>query len=288
MININMFKVFISKFPDHLRLLIFLVVFTYSAGINPISAQKHEAGIFLGTSYYLGDINPERHFMMPGIGLGGVYRYNLNPHVSFRANGLFGQVASSDATIQFNPNRNLQFRSSVMELSIQTEINFLPFIAGDKSTPYTPYIFGGGGAFYYNPQAELDGTWFDLRSLKTEGQGSELYPERNPYAAFSGNILFGAGFKFNLSQRITAGFEWGLRRTFTDYLDDISTTYPEAGVFGPNSIGWQLHDRSLENRYENQGFQRGNPNRNDWYSFAGIVLTIRFKNDRNYVCPAYK
>jgi hypothetical protein len=250
-------------------------------------AQKQEMGIFLGSTYYLGDLNPNLHFGMPGAGLGALYRYNFTEHLSARANGYFGMIAGNDATIQFDPNRNLQFRSNVYELSLQGEVNFLPFKAGDLSTPFTPFIFGGGGMLRFNPQAELDGSWHNLNPLNTEGQGSELYPERRPYSLFTSNILFGIGFKFNLSNAVTGGIEWGFRRTGTDYLDDVSTTYPDAGVFGNNTLALQLHDRSLENRFENRDFQRGNPHSKDWYSFAGFVLTIRFKDNSRYVCPAY-
>jgi hypothetical protein len=270
-----------------LRSLLFFLFITLVFGFNKASAQKHEIGAFFGSSYYLGDLNPERHFAMPGIGMGALYRYNFNQHLSARANGFFGRVAGSDAVVKFDPVRNLQFRSNVMELSIQGEVNFLPFIAGDLTTLFTPFIFGGGGFTGFNPQAELEGRWYDLQPLKTEGQGSELYPEREPYSLFTSNILFGVGVKFNITRTVTGGFEWGFRRTGTDYMDDISTTYPDAGVFGNNTLALQLFDRSLENRYENQNFQRGNPNSKDWYSFAGFVLTIRFKDNSRYRCPAY-
>jgi hypothetical protein len=251
------------------------------------SAQRNEMGVFFGGSYYLGDLNPARHFAMMQIGAGAIYRYNINENLALRLNGFMGNVAGSDARIQYNTNRNLQFRSKIAELSLQGEVNFLHFIPGDPETPATPYIFGGGGIFRFNPQAEINGQWYNLKQLTTEGQGSELYPDRKPYSLTSTIFLFGIGYKFNINRQFTAAFEWGMRRTGTDYLDDVSTTYPNADVFGGNSIALEVYDRSLENRGENENFQRGNPNTNDWYSFAGIVLTIRIKDFNRHKCPAY-
>jgi hypothetical protein len=271
-------------FPKSFIILLFL---TGISGLNETSAQKQELGLFLGSSYYLGDLNPTMHFGMPGLGLGALYRYNFTQHLSARANAYGGRVAGDDARLKFDPNRNLQFRSNIFEFSLQGEVNFLPFTAGDGDTPFTPFIFGGGGLMRFNPQALLDDRWYNLQPLNTEGQGSDLYPERTPYSLFSSTMHFGVGLKFNITEFLTGGIEWGFRRTGTDYLDDISTTYPDGSVFGNNTLARQLYDRSLENRFENQNFQRGNPNSKDWYSFAGFVLTIRFKDNSRYRCPAY-
>lgn len=166
-------------------------------------------------------------------------------------------------------------------------MNFLHFEPGDLETPFSPYIFAGGGFFRFNPQAEIDGQWYNLQRLGTEGQRSDLYPDRKPYSLSSNVILFGLGYKFNITRMFTGALEWGMRRTGTDYLDDVSTTYPDPSVFDTNPIAMTLHDQSLENRGENAGFQRGNPNTNDWYSFVGIVLTFRIKDFSWHRCPAY-
>ena len=250
-------------------------------------AQRNELGFFFGGSYYIGDLNPSRQFAMTQIGVGAIYRFNLNDHLSLRANGFWGNVAGDDAIVKYNENRNLHFRSNILEASLQGEVNFLPFEPGDLKTPSTPYIFAGGGFFRFNPQAEWDGVWYNLKPLGTEGQGSELYPDRKPYSLTSHNFLFGIGYKFNITRQFTGALEWGMRRTGTDYLDDVSTTYPDPSVFGEDSRGLELYDRSLENRGENLDFQRGNPHNNDWYSFAGFILTFRIRNFSWQKCPAY-
>ncbi|MFN2394119.1 MAG: DUF6089 family protein [Bacteroidales bacterium] len=261
----------------------FLTIFCYS-GVN---AQRNEIGFMFGGTYYMGDLNPEIPFVMNRIGGGALYRFNINKHIALRANFLYGSVEGDDVATNYNETRNLHFRSTITEFSVQGEVNFLPFEPGDLETPYSTYIFGGGGLFLFNPRAELNGSWYDLKPLATEGQGSDLYPERKPYSLTSYNFLFGVGLKFNITKQITGAFEWGMRRTGTDYLDDVSTTYPDPSVFGGNDLAIQLHDRSLENRGENAGFQRGNPNVKDWYSFAGLILTFRIKNFSREICPAY-
>lgn len=269
------------------KTLLLMLLFSPGIFLNNLSAQKNELGVFFGGSYYLGDLNPSQQFAMPRIGAGAIYRYNINENLAFRVNGFLGNVAGSDAKTQYNTNRNLQFRSNIIELSLQGEVNFVYFIPGDPETPATPYLFGGGGVFRFNPQAEIQGQWYDLKGLNTEGQGSEMYPERKPYSLISTNFLFGIGYKFNITRQFTGAFEWGVRRTSTDYLDDVSTTYPDASVFNENELAAELSDRSLNNRGENSDFQRGNPNTNDWYSFAGIVLTFRIKDFSKHKCPAY-
>lgn len=260
-----------------------ITVFIFS----DVIAQRNEVGLFMGGSYYIGDLNPSKQFAMTRIGAGVIYRFNFNDHLSLRANGFWGNVAGDDAIVNYNENRNLHFRSSILELSLQGEVNFLPFEPGDLETPSTPYIFGGAGIFHFSPQAELNGTWYNLKPLGTEGQGSDLYPDRKPYSLISNNFLFGIGYKFNITRQVTGALEWGMRRTGTDYLDDVSTTYPDPSVFGEDFIALELYDRSLENRGENVDFQRGNPNNNDWYSFAGFILTFRIKNFSRQLCPAY-
>lgn len=274
-----------SKVNMSFRFIFFtFLTFFYFSGAN---AQRNEIGFMFGGTYYMGDLNPTRPFVMPRIGGGALYRFNINNHLALRANFLYGSVEADDAVVKYNEIRNLHFRSTITEFSAQGEVNFLPFEPGDLETPYSPYLFGGGGVFLFNPRAQLDGTWHDLKPLATEGQGSDLYPERNPYSLISYNFLFGVGLKFNITRQITGGFEWGMRRTGTDYLDDVSTAYPNPSVFGSNDLAFQLHDRSLENQGNNADFQRGNPNVNDWYSFAGFILTFRIKNFSRGKCPAY-
>lgn len=257
----------------------FLLIFTLILNCS-IFAQHNDIGIFLGGSYYLGDLNPSKQFFLSKPALGIAYRHSFNPRISLRINLLDGEIRGADSKTKINEIRNLSFRTNIAELSTQLEINFLPFLTGKKEHPFTPYVFGGISLFKFNPQAEYNGTWYDLQPLKTEG-------ETKPYNLISLGIPFGMGFKMNISKRIAVDFEWGLRKTFTDYLDDISKIYVDPSKLNSsNSIN--LADRSPEVGAPRNviNSQRGNSQNDDWYSFFGIMLIYKIK-DPKAPCDAF-
>ncbi len=247
-------------------------------------AQRSEIGVLLGTSYYLGELTPNQFGNLNFAG-GLVYRYNLNPHWALKLDALYGTLDGSDA--EHGKIRNLSFKSRVLEFSAQIELNFFEYLTGSKSHRFSPYIFGGVAAFNFNPQAmDNIGQWHDLQPLGTEGQGTINYPTKKAYSLTQLSIPFGIGFKFSASKIICIGAEWGLRKTFTDYIDDISTTYVDKNILanekGP--IAGYLSDRTTElidpltglyrpGNQENQ--QRGNSSNKDWYSFAGVTITVK-------------
>ena len=260
-----------------------------------VFAQKHtrsaEVGIFLGGSYYIGDLNPLIHFNAFTKPAGGVvFRYNFNPRLSARANVLFGSIQGDDS---YSPapaqqQRNLNFKSPINELSAQLEFNFLDYEIGNEKRKFTPYIFFGIGVFQFDPHGQLNGDWVALQPLGTEGQGLDGGASNRKYKLIQPSIPFGIGIKTNLSKSIGLSLEWGMRKTFTDYLDDVSKTYYDpvklAAARGAGAA--VMSDRSIgtDPNYSNVGRQRGNPTNKDWYSFAGIVLTFKLKAKR-VPCP---
>ncbi|MCX6232193.1 MAG: DUF6089 family protein [Bacteroidetes bacterium] len=248
-------------------------------------AQRSELGGFAGTSYYLGDLNPSNQFGSPNLAAGLIYRYNLNPHWAFRVNAIYGILEGDDADYS-NP-RNLSFRTNVFEFSTQIELNFFEYFTGSKAHRFTPYIFGGVGVFFFNPQAkDIDGKWQDLQPLGTEGQGTISYPTRKPYSLTQMAVPFGVGLKLSISKTICIGLEWGMRKTFTDYIDDVSTTYVDNIVLAAEKgkIAAFLADKTTVLINPQTGYaypahlentQRGNSENNDWYSFAGFTITFK-------------
>lgn len=252
--------------------------------------KSAEVGVFLGGSYYIGDLNPIAHFNFTKPAGGVVFRYNINPRLAARANLFFGTIQADDA---YSPSpsarqRNLNFKSPITEISAQAEFNFLDYQIGNEKKKFTPYIFLGLAGFAFNPQGNIGGNWIALQPLGTEGQGLDGGATKKKYKLFQISVPFGVGVKANLSQKIGLTIEWGMRKTFTDYLDDVSKTYYDpvklsvargatAGVLSDPSKG---RDPS----YSNVGRQRGNPTNKDWYSFAGIILTIKLPEPRQ-VCP---
>jgi len=256
------------------------------------NAQRNEIGVLLGASYYLGDLNPSKQFFLAKPAGGIIYRYIINPRWAIKLDGLYGGLAGDDAKSKANVDRNLSFKSNIVEASSQFELNFLPYITGSKEKNYfTPYIFAGLAVFHFNPKAEYNGTWYALQPLCTEGEGTPLSNQK-PYSLTQVSIPFGFGFKYSIGDNICIGAEWGMRKTFTDYIDDVSTTYPDPVTLAAEKgqIAAILSDRSLKVNNEtanNTGLQRGNPETKDWYSFAGAFITFKFKAFKDETCPAY-
>lgn len=249
----------------------------------PSYGQTHEVGLAIGGTYYLGDLNPSRQFALTGFSLGGNYRFNINPRMALRANLLYGNIAGDDAILKFNENRNLRFTSQVWEAAALFEINFLPFEAGNAMTPVSPFIMAGIGVTHFNPKADSAGRVFSLPELQTENVG---------YSLFTHSLIFGVGMRYNLVGGFILTFEWSMRQTGSDYLDDVSGFYPNWDdpaaplTDNPhNNLRRYLSDRSVINPGENTGLLRGNPNTRDWFSFAGLSLSFRISDIPWWKCP---
>ena len=255
---------------------------------NAQEMYRSEVGAFIGGSYYLGDLNPNKHFFQTKFAGGIIYRYNITPRWAFKASALIGGLESSDAKSKANVERNLSFRSYIFDFSTQIEFNFLQYILGDDKHFISPYIFVGASVFNFNPQANLNGTWYSLHGLGTEGQGTTITGKKNPYSLTSIGIPFGLGVKISPAKFLSLGLEWGIRKTFTDYLDDVSTVYADPLILkaenGENAAA--LADRSLTPG-NHTDLQRGNPNTKDWYVFTGLTVCFRIKS-KAAKCSAYK
>lgn len=245
---------------------------------QPLAAQRTgDLGLFGGVSYYIGDLNPAKPFVTPKPAFGLLYRYNLNPRLSIQAHYLHGKVEGSDTKSKTDLTRNLNFYSPIDEAGLQFEVNFFEYFIGSKMHWWTPYIFGGGSVFFFKPQGNVNGSDVELRPLATEGQGSAVYPDRDPYHLYAFSMPFGIGLKFSVSKLIGVGAEWGMRKTTTDYLDDVSKTY-YLDLVGKNpaqvSPAQYASDPTLGH---NSGMQRGNSKNKDWYSFAGINVVVKIR-----------
>jgi len=263
------------------------VIVLFSFLTSQTFSQKSEVGIFLGGSYYLGDLNPYIHFLLTKPAGGIIYRYDFTPRITLKIDALYGNVAGDDAISKANLNRNLSFKSSIIELSPNVEINFLPYSIGNYKMPFTTYIFIGAALFRFDPQAKYGGSYYHLQPLGTEGQRTSVY-NKKPYSLISFSVPFGVGFKKNIGKYVSFGLEWGLRKTFTDYIDDVSTQYVDPSVLASENrpISAILADRSSNTN--GIGMQRGNSYTKDWYSFAGMNLTFKLNAKKKCKCPAYR
>jgi len=253
--------------------------------VSFIHAQQHELGLMLGGMYYMGDLNPIYPFLQTQPSVGGFYRYNVNSRMSVRIQGLLGAIKGDDNKSKFYPDRKLSFSSSIIEMGGIYELTYKKFIIGSEKYKFTPFLFIGAMLTRYNPRVKLGDTTYYLHQLGTEGQGTTAYPDRKPYSLITFSMPFGMGVKWNVTGPLVVGLEWGMRMTFTDYLDDCSKTYPDPLVIatqnGNNVVN--LSDPTYAISGSKEGFDRGNPQTKDWYGWAGLVLTFKIK-DKSSTC----
>lgn len=247
-----------------------------------VVCQTNEIGVFVGGSLFKGDIGAHSNeyiLFNSQPALGFQFKRNLNYHfginLTVNRSELYGaDKYSSDA---FELERNLHFKSKITEFGLMLEFNFRPYMSRDPEHNMSPFIFAGITKFFFNPQAKHpDGTWQNLRSIGTEGQGSDFYPTRRLYDLEGISVPFGIGYKINVYDFLTLNFNLSWRITFTDYIDDVSSTYIDISTL--DDFDAKLVDQS--NNKFNPGFQRGDPNNNDKYGFVGLTILYSIQDPK--------
>ena len=247
-----------------------------TATFGTVNAQKYaEIGVFGGGSYYLGDLNPGQQFLLTKPAFGAFMRHNFNERVAVRAGFTYGTLKGDDFESKVNTERGLNFTSPVSDISATLEFNFFDYFIGSLRHFVTPYMFAGASVFMYNPKATYNGDTYVLHGLNTEGQGSDAFPDRKMYKRTQFAIPFGIGVKYSLNSFMGLSASWTMNKTFTDYIDDVSTTYYfDATEVGTTELppSFVASDPTMQHK---AGMQRGDPTYNDWYSFFGLSLSIR-------------
>lgn len=268
-----------------MRSLLSIVLFLAFSNIG--NSQSEEIGVFGGGAYYLGEMNHGQQFYKAHFAPGLLYRYNLQDkrwvlRVHFSYTKLEGSDADSE--IQSNIDRNLNFQSTIIEAGPIMELNFIEYEIGGRTkfgnknkNNGTAYIFGGINFFHMNPTGTLDGVEIELQPLGTEGQGSSQNSKKR-YNLNQVSIPFGLGIKFNIGNRFALSMEYGLRKTFTDYIDDVSGTYVDPDILATENgiLSAQMANKSIDGVIST-GQQRGNSSNKDWYVIAGAILSYRLK-----------
>jgi len=220
-----------------------IIVFLIGLMVFKAQAQPSlDIGFYGGAGTYFGDMTKIDMSKSIHPAYGAFARYNFNPRYALRFNVLSGTIgAEGEYDNQlWNPDPSVTqwaFDKNVMDISLQFEFNFFKYIVGNKETPYSTYIFGGIGMqnYQYTSQSVIG------------GNNSEVTPI----------IPFGLGFKFNLSRRIGLGIEGGLRKTFSDKLDNLDDPLNYTNLEGV--------DINYTDHYHN----------NDWTAYAGIHLVYK-------------
>lgn len=256
------------------RILIFLLA------SQPLHAQYFDLGLSGGVCRYNGDLNPG-----PALGLGSYFgghiRFNVNKwcgaSLSINVGSIKGDDKESDNF--FENNRNLNFKSSAVEIALIGNFNLLPYVPDSENRRFSPYVFAGVGLGMSDPSTEYQGQTYSLLRLGTEGQGLREYQGYQGPEFLS--FPLGVGLKIAINPKVNIGFEASYRFTNSDYLDDVSGKYPDADLLmaTKGALTTALSDRSTEltgiavNR---GGEQRGDGSPTDSFMSLSLFVSYNF------------
>jgi hypothetical protein len=289
----------------------------YNPSYSQLSAGNYfEAGATVGPMVFLGDLGG--HY---GIGTTFLKDYNMNATklafgfyvaahpseiIGFRLSANFGSVEGDDNYItnkggleEARLNRNLDFKSTITEANFMVEL-YPTVLFEDQPTEQTgrlrPYGVIGVGVFHFNPMGQYvdpntsQTTWVYLQPLHTEGEG--FVANRPNYALTQLNIPMGFGLKYYISEKVNVGLEFLYRKSFTDYIDDVSTTFVDPAVLqanlpnGTSQIAIAMSNKSplmgIPGSDYNPGDKRGDPTQDDAYFTIGLKIGIRLGSDHSY------
>ena len=246
-----------------------------------LAAQRMDVDIFGGISNYQGDLKPTFFTIKkanPAVAV--ILKYGITPNIFIRTGFTIGSLQGNDddnADLDLR-RRNLGFQTKIQEFTAGVEYRFLK----PETFSITPYVFLSGGVFHYNPYTYTVNTGPEriyLRPLSTEGQGLTGYPDRKNYSLTQFCIPYGVGIKWQMNCNLNFGFEFRQTKTFTDYIDDVSSTYVDRNALlaakGQRAVDLAWRGTTA---YPPEGSGRGNPALQDWYYFAGITVGLKLND----------
>ena len=271
------------------------------------SPQTIEVGPHVGATTYAGDLNVWRNlgqWEWKGLkqfhyDLGAVVRYNYDTRWSFRLDYSHFKVRAGDAVAAWHPQNLLNFRSTVDDLSLMTEFNFLNYYTGKSDKSFSPYIFAGISGMMYYVQPFTGNEDLDVLYFNDLQEGSIIL-NNHPFGVdefsvdtirvghnYALSIPFGVGCKISLSEHLATTVEWRMHYTLTDYLDGVHSNYAATHAV------YKITDaQGVEQEYDftdptgtfPKGYQRGNARTNDWFGMLNISLTWKFVLPEKSAC----
>lgn len=267
-----------------------------------VLAQDFHFSARLGLANYHGDLTQHAitiSHAKPFVSLGA--RYDLSEHLAARTYFSFTSLQADDKNGTASmKTRNLNFKTKLFDWELSAQYNL--FSLNDKW--WTPYLFAGIGLYHFNPYTQNAASEkVFLQPLSTEGQG--IRSGTAPYKLTQFSIPFGFGVDYSLNEDMRLGLEFGYRKLFTDYLDDVSTTYADEDALlhakGQEAVNLAWRGDEVNGMpYPAEGTQRGNPASKDGYYYVALTYTIRYffdkykalagipsgKRDKKVGCPA--
>lgn len=299
-----------------LILLMFLMIDIISyAQLSQWKRARYEFFGGLGVTNFLGELGGSdqeaatflKDLELSQTRVGGTLgmKYMLTRDFSVLSAFSFGYVRGDDSKTnnEFRQNRNLHFRSPIVELQGRLQYTIikdkkgarynLKKVRGKPGNNITLDFFAGVAGFWFNPQAQYLGKWYNLQPLGTEGQN--YIDTRTPYSRISLALPVGFNVRYIVNRNWSVALDFGPRFTFTDYIDDVSGTYADAekiiAAANNNFVAGELADPSLKRNTEPNltaaGQQRGNSFDDDIYMFLFVTVNYKVKTGRNGL-PRFK
>lgn len=240
-----------------------------------------EAGFAAGIANYRGDVSQKVSLKetKPAVTIFG--RRNFSSVASWKFQFTVAQISGNDQNSKEYKYRNLAFQSMIYEIGNRFEYNFDPFGVNIHNNNKSLYIASGINIFRFNPIRKIGDAKHELRQLKTEGQ-------KKGYSLLQISVPLVLGYKINLNRRTVGFIEMCWNKTFTDYLDDVSKTYPDFKQQTDNNglFSAQLsHAQTLNgNSAARVGSMRGDTHLKDWYFFIQAGVSFRFFSQ---ICPLF-
>jgi len=272
------------KFPLMRKSSFLLLLLTLSL----LAQSQVQVGIFGGISNYVGDMT-EKAYKNSNGAFGINASYQILSRVSLRAGFTFAKVNGADSLIGQDDVRlrNLSFQSNISEFSLVGEFNTFNM----EYKRWSPYVFAGLAVYHFDPYTfDQQNNKVYLKPLRTEGEGLPGYAKS--YSLTQLALPFGGGIKYNISDNVRIALEVGLRKLFTDYLDDVSGNYADPNDLltnvGQQSVDLSYREDELINGnpfYPPKGETRGSPKYKDYYYLTGLHLTFTLpgsNNERSY------
>lgn len=244
-----------------------------------------------GFMYYNGDMSGDfpdtktTHFSFGldfGYTRGGIFKFTLGYQ--------YGKISGADSLIGNSDFRNCHFYSSIHDIRFLTYIDLIKIWRkfkpnktlnrADWEPGFTgPNIILGLGILRFNPKGEMDGESYELQKLGTEGQYLSGGDYPSPYSLWTFNLKYGFGFGYNVSRQVNLELQLLYFQTFSDYLDDVSTEYPNYNELLKSEngdIATYFSYGGKDGSKIPEGKPRGNSDKNDGIMTFGLKVTYTF------------
>lgn len=215
----------------------------------------------IGPTHYAGDLaeNLNLSKLRLGWSISADITYRFSNRLSARANVQLYYIYGKHegGPVYYN---NLSFYALNPDVWAGLQYDLWPITANQG---IIPYVFAGAGLTYLTPKTTYQGQAVSLAPLHTEGVAYNRLP---------GIITYGIGAPMRLNIRSWLKLELSYTHVLNDYLDDVSTRYPDFSQM--TTLGAAVSDRRPElGLPANQpGDQRGNPSAHDGYFMLSARL----------------